>query len=355
MILKILYFMHVDWNWIKQRPHFIVEGLADQGYQIDVVYPVARNRRVLADNSVQHENITLRPYYRAPYAIRNNRFLNRVSNTLSKIQLPSFDYEVIFLTYPEQIELIPKSYKGKIIYDCMDDHSAFDGVNKEQLRRLEKEVITASYKIIVSSSNLLNKIATYTNKNRESFVLVRNALGSQLNLSEIQEGKQFNGKVAYLGTISEWIDFDTLINALDNAHNDVCVDFIGPVTVDVPNHPKIRFLGSIDSSHIKKALEPYGTFIMPFMVNELIRSVDPVKFYEYIHLGGNIVSCKYPEIERFSSFVNFYHDSDSLLTLINKIGGTSVDSIESRRNFLNENTWFHRVGQVKELLENVDG
>ena len=23
---KILYLIHVDWNWIKQRPHFIAEG-----------------------------------------------------------------------------------------------------------------------------------------------------------------------------------------------------------------------------------------------------------------------------------------------------------------------------------------
>ena len=32
---RILYFMHVDWNWIKQRPHFLAEGLS-QHFKVDV-------------------------------------------------------------------------------------------------------------------------------------------------------------------------------------------------------------------------------------------------------------------------------------------------------------------------------
>ncbi len=343
--------MHVDWNWIKQRPHFIVEGLARLGHEVHVFYPYARNRGVLVNNSnYDSRNITLKPYYRAPYKFRNSRLFKFISSGVTKFQLPKENYDAIFLTYPEQVELIPSGFKGQIIYDCMDDHSAFDGVNKEQLISLEKQIISQSDHILVSSENLLNKVSNYTSENKDKFVLVRNGLGDQLEISSVKEPKIFNNKVVYLGTVSEWVDFELLKEVLEEVE-DVTVDFIGPVTVDTPSHPRIRFLGTVDSSEIEQALEPYGTFIMPFIVNELIKSVDPVKFYEYIYLGGNIISCHYPEIDRFSKFVDFYTDHDSLKELLERSKGTSVRSIGERREFLEKNTWLERVKQVQQVLE----
>ena len=33
----ILYLMHIDWNWIKQRPQYIAEGLSKK-YRVIVMY-----------------------------------------------------------------------------------------------------------------------------------------------------------------------------------------------------------------------------------------------------------------------------------------------------------------------------
>ena len=37
MTKKILYIMHLDWRYIKQRPHFIAEALSNF-YSINVIY-----------------------------------------------------------------------------------------------------------------------------------------------------------------------------------------------------------------------------------------------------------------------------------------------------------------------------
>ena len=34
---KIVYLMHVDWNWIKQRPHFIA-GELSHFYDVEIFY-----------------------------------------------------------------------------------------------------------------------------------------------------------------------------------------------------------------------------------------------------------------------------------------------------------------------------
>jgi hypothetical protein len=44
---KILYFMHVPWGLIKQRPHFLAEKLADL-YKVDVWEDLSRDREAYA-------------------------------------------------------------------------------------------------------------------------------------------------------------------------------------------------------------------------------------------------------------------------------------------------------------------
>lgn len=61
---KVLYLMHIDWNWIKQRPHFIAEKLKDKGYDIRVLYPLSRKRKNLTKN--EDTNVKLCPYLRIP-------------------------------------------------------------------------------------------------------------------------------------------------------------------------------------------------------------------------------------------------------------------------------------------------
>ena len=55
--------------------------------------------------------------------------------------------------------------------------------------------------------------------------------------------------------------------------------------------------------------------MMPFILNELIESVDPVKLYEYINFEKNIICIKYDEILRFKDFVYFYNTACAVITV----------------------------------------
>ena len=58
--MKILYLMHVDWNWIKQRPHCIAEGLAKNNNEVEVYY-IGRKKEVLVKNET---SILAKPVFR---------------------------------------------------------------------------------------------------------------------------------------------------------------------------------------------------------------------------------------------------------------------------------------------------
>ena len=44
---------------------------------------------------------------------------------------------------------------------------------------------------------------------------------------------------------------------------------------------------------------------MPFVVNDLIKSVDPVKLYEYLAFKVPVISVYYPEIKYFKNMLIF--------------------------------------------------
>ena len=84
---KILYLLHIDWNWIKQRPQFLAEGLAENN-DIVCVYPFSWNLKKKTKNS--HKNVKLIPIFQIPFnkykIVRNT---NRIM-TNAIIRLISF-------------------------------------------------------------------------------------------------------------------------------------------------------------------------------------------------------------------------------------------------------------------------
>ncbi len=50
--------MHIDWNWIKQRPQFIAEGLSKK-YKVDVVYKYSYRNKNYQQNENELKNVTL--------------------------------------------------------------------------------------------------------------------------------------------------------------------------------------------------------------------------------------------------------------------------------------------------------
>jgi hypothetical protein len=90
--------------------------------------------------------------------------------------------------------------------------------------------------------------------------------------------------------------------------------------------------------------------------------VDPVKLYEYVDWGRPIVALRYPDVERFGEFVEFYETPEELVGVISRMcseGFVRKYTEEQRVAFLSENTWDVRGQQIRrelrDLLSNAKG
>ena len=95
---------------------------------------------------------------------------------------------------------------------------------------------------------------------------------------------------------------------------------------------------------------------MPFKVNELIKSVNPVKLYEYIFTGKPIVAPLYGETVKFGPFVKLYDSTSKFLDIIEGIRENTQmqESLNECRKYVEANTWKERYAQIKDIIDKFD-
>lgn len=358
---KIFYFMNVDINWIKQRPHFIAEQL-NENFDIIVYYPYFYNRKILVNNELD-KNLKTKKIIRIPNALNNN-FIRKIFDFfMSKIIIFSIKKEkpdFLFLSSPDHANYIPNNYKGIVVYDCMDDLIAL-AKTQEQIDRVYKnelKIIKSSDIILVTSNELKKVILNRYNDfiSKQVIEVCRNAFNGPIielkNNKVISDTKKVF-KIGYFGTISTWFDFKLLEHSL-NTNLNIEYNIVGPITDDVtiPKNKRIKYHSIVKHDKLINFVEDMDCLIMPFEVNDIIKSVDPVKFYEYINFNKNIISVYYEEIERFEPFVYFYNNEEEFVANINKlIKDNSIKySAKERKEFLELNSWKNRYNQIETIL-----
>ncbi|WP_424355164.1 hypothetical protein [Methanobacterium sp. MBAC-LM] len=356
---KILYIMHVDWNWIKQRPHFIAEGLSDF-YDVTVVHFCSK--RYLFRNSddlSDEKNFKLLPAFRLPFY--QNKTIYALNKTYIKIYfkllIEKYDPDFIWITFPQLYDYIPSNMNRRIIYDCMDEATGFDFQEnfKSKILELEKKLANDA-SIIFTSSNYLFKTLDKNYQCKNKLITVRNAFDGKIieDTNNKQENKE-QFKIGYIGTISKWMDFEKIKKTLNEIKN-IEYHLIGPCeleNIELKQHDRVKFYGPIPHNELYDYVKNFDCLIVPFKLNKLVKSVDPVKLYEYINYNKPIISVYYKELDYFSQFVFFYSDTTELINLLKQMMKNNfIKHPHSQRvKFLESNSWDVRVA---EIIKNLD-
>lgn len=370
---NILYIMHVSWGWIKQRPHFFPEYLhRDFNVEVKYKYPwkVKRNTLLNAkNNDLKISSFIQIPFERIPI-LRSFTNLNYINTILIKLQLPSFKkFNYIWITSLYTYSFIKYflSENTVIIFDCMDDELEFDSIKYNpfllsKLKNAEKELMETASHIICSSDYLKNKIIERSGITR-NILVVNNAIElPSLELIELSPKTQniinkigeLSYPFMYIGTIShEWFDFESLLYALEN-NSLVNFVLIGPTEIEIPNHERLHYFGTVKREEIFSLMTNASALIMPFRVTELIRSVNPVKLYEYIFANKPILVTKYGESEKFDDYVYLYNEKEDFLSFVNSITYDLLgpkNSLTKNKLFASDNSWSNRYSD--QILKHI--
>lgn len=359
---RVLYLMHVDWKWIYQRPHVIAKGL-EKDYDVTVAYLFNyRQQKTMQQNNSKPQKMVR--IYNIPYEGKNI-FLYLINKLWLKMYRGKFrkeNYDIVWMTSPVMVKYIDITDMCKVVYDCMDDEVAMRA-ERENARLIDRVVLKYDY---IKSKEFLLKRADYVFFSSQFLykkfkkqcageaTLVRNGYQQRdLHYDTNRANKKENFAIGYIGTIEKWMNVNLLKESVV-VFPDICYHLVGPSAVAIEESANIILEGVVEHDSLYYKIADYDALIMPFIINDIILAVDPVKLYEYISYGKCIISVYYEEIERFSEFVYFYKTKEEYYALLQEFrikGFRPKYSQEQQESFLYENIWNQRIKTMRNTIE----
>jgi teichuronic acid biosynthesis glycosyltransferase TuaH len=330
----LVYLSPVRWDSIAQRPHFFVKTALNSGFKSVIwIEPTASRLPKLADLKTKVRSVEARSFEKpANVHIVNSHFLpieplgkiydivncKAIESVLESVKkIISGKRSVLVIGKPSRlaISLLDNLTFDDTVFDVMDDYSHFSkGISSKNISRNFNAIISRVNRCFFSSNNLMNKYGGLC----DSSHLILNACDQEFyqRCLMMQKDKCRDHRVfGYVGSIAQWFDWDVIIKlALDNPQDKVIL--IGPnYEVSIPNLPaNIELKKAVSHDKIPEIMSSFDFGLIPFKINELTQSVDPVKYYEYVACGLTVISTHFGEmtlriekgeVSDFDNYINF--------------------------------------------------
>lgn len=237
----------------------------------------------------------------------------------------------------------------KIIYDAMDDFPCFySGISKISMMKFELMTISCANVITASSTAIFKKI-----KNMGKFVLfIPNGLDPNLLPKKIPKKNNIKKVYGYIGTIGPWFDWE-FIKKISKIRPNSQIRIIGPMLIELKSCPdNVKFIPECSHENAIIEMSKLDVALIPFLRNDLTKSVDPIKYYEYKALGLPILSTPFGEMAlRVSEKGVYICESTSEITLaIDKADQWKYEE-DKLSKFIKDNSWSARFDLLSEYLK----
>lgn len=282
-----------------------------------------------------------------------------VRSQARKLGMDKFQMWIIL---PTAAVLISYLKPEKIVYYCVDDWSAFTFLDATLMRELEERMIPQSDLVIVSAK------ALYSEKRRlnPQTYFVPHGVDSEHFLKarekDTESARELEGLstpvIGFWGLIHEWIDLDLVVN-LAKAHPEWSIVLVGEVSVDptlLRMCSNIHCVGKHTYAALPGFAKGFTAAMLPFKINRLTQSVNPIKLREYLAAGLPVVSTALPEVQMYAGIVRIAKDHhDFVREMEHAVQDTGERAVRRRIAAVAKETWQARVEYISTLLENSGG
>ena len=356
-------------KYMKRRPTHYAELLSFSNRVINISSAPLKERYAY-NEPVSWEEIIFFRFPGTRYTIVrkvNNllykRFVKRFFNGLGK-------KPIIWHFYSGDQELYKDIEAKCVILEICDDTPEFfarDPKKYNQVKKNEDELMKRADVVFTISDYLKQK------KEGTSFDIkvVRNGVAvedfiSVPNLEKKSSDELFHVKtpiIGYAGAISHWFDFDLVVGLAIN-HSNFSFVYLGrisddnkPVIKKLERYENIHFLGEKVYADLPQYLKYFDIGIIPFKIDELTNSVNPIKLYEYLAAGIPTISTPLPEVKLYKTG-GLIETPESLEAWNDSIKGilnsSSRQSIVKRcQSLAKHNSWHSRVEEASGYIETV--
>jgi len=342
---EIVFLTTQKWGYLPTRKQIFAKRLAENnrvlyvepdsnllrpiitpGFNYESLFRLKLTR--LGKNLYLKRQLGLLPFRYNPLVLRVNQFI-LVEIVRGLIRKVGFARPILWVYKPtSHYPLVRRISHKFVIYDCVDELSAYPGINMTSKSRVKKLVIKYEKELceyadlVITTARSLQKVKGKYNKNT---IFVTNGVNfeffnrvSNRQFPVPEELKSIESpRLGFLGLIAKWTDLDLIIK-LAGRHSNWNFVFVGPVQYSfgeivkkiniLKKKDNVIFVGYKPHNGILPYLQSFDICLNVFKENELTKYVNPIKFYEYMATGKPIVSTYMPELEVYKDDIYLSRD-----------------------------------------------
>ncbi|HYX90469.1 MAG TPA: glycosyltransferase [Myxococcaceae bacterium] len=238
-------------------------------------------------------------------AVRHlNRMLLRVQ-IKAAIQRLGFRRFISWSYFPASAPVAGTLGEDLVVYQCVDEFSAFSDTNGQHIAELERELLRKA-DLVITSAERLRESKARVNPNT---VLVRHGVDWDHFARACDPATKVPEEMAalprpvigFFGLIADWVDLEAL-EACARAHPEGTLLLLGKIAPGVNVSrlqalPNVKLLGRKRYEDLPAYCRGVDVALTPFRVNELTLNANPLKVREYLAAGLPVVSSALPEVE----------------------------------------------------------
>lgn len=361
--IDLVCFCHLRWGFVFQRPNHLLSRFSKHQRVFFIEEPVFYDGEDKLHIENYNENLfVVTPHIKGGLTEeevhkRQRKFINNLFTNMNIEKYFSWYYTPMALPFTDH--LTPEL----VIYDCMDELSAFKYA-PPQLTTLEKElfkkadvVFTGGQSIYESKKNSHPNIYAFPSSiDKHHFGQARKIKEDPADQKNIP-----HPRFGFFGVIDERFDIE-LIDTVAKQKTDWHFILLGPVVkidpATLPNYENIHYLGGKKYEELPNYIAGWDIAMVAFAMNESTRYISPTKTPEYLAAGKPVISTPIRDVVRPYGDNKLVH----IVSNANEFIKAAEKELNKKRNstwlkkvdeFLLYNSWDRTWGQMVRHIEDA--
>lgn len=317
-------FSHLRWDFVYQRPQHLLSRCAQERRTFFIEEPIFESTASWWLEIIRRECGVWVGVPHLPNGM-SEEMLSAMQQSLIDELFAEFKISKPILWYYTPIALSFTNHleSSCLVYDCMDELSAFKGASAT-LKDWEAQLFKRA-DVVFTGGQSLYEAKQHQHPNVYPFP-------SSIDVNHFAQARDImveppdqacigHPRLGFYGVIDERMDL-ALLEGIAQARPNWQLVIIGPVvkidSENLPRRPNIHYLGGKSYLELPHYLAGWDVALLPFALNESTRFISPTKTPEYLAAGKPVVSTAIRDVVRPYAHQQLVHIADGAEAFVEK-------------------------------------
>jgi len=353
---------HLRWDFVFQRPQHLMTRCARERRVFYVEEPVfspgIRPHLGIELSSSVHVIVPRLPEGLTEPEIlaAQRRLIDGLIRTEQIAEYALWYYTPMALAFTDH--LTPRA----VVYDCMDELSAFKGA-PAALKARDAELMQRAA-LVLTGGQSLYEARRHQHANIHPFPssvdVAHFAQARRMARQPADQAGIPRPRLGFFGVIDERMDL-ALLAGVAEARPDWQVVMLGPVVkIDpdtLPRRPNIHYLGTKRYEELPQYVSGWDVALLPFARNDATRFISPTKTPEYLAAGRPVVSTSIRDVVRPYGQQGLVRIADDVPAFVDACAAAMAEDSAERITvcdaFLRQTSWDGTWSRIRLHLDDV--